>query len=56
MCFVETGRAEGGRHLYFLYPANTNIPNHNDDGLEVKSDGAYVVVSPSRHASGKLYE
>jgi hypothetical protein len=56
MCFVETGRAEGGRHLYFLYPANTNIPNHNDDGLEVKSDGAYVVVPPSRHASGKLYE
>jgi hypothetical protein len=53
--YVETGRLDGGQHYYFKYPTNTHVPSHKDDGLEVKSDGGYVVAPPSRHVSGKTY-
>src|SRR5262249_54534772 len=51
---VNTGRADGGRHFYFPYPSNMNVPSHKNDGLEIKSDGSYVVAPPSRHATGKI--
>jgi hypothetical protein len=53
--YVETGRIDGGQHYYFKYPADAHVPNHKDEGLEIKSDGGYVVVPPSKHASGKGY-
>jgi Bifunctional DNA primase/polymerase, N-terminal/Family of unknown function (DUF5906)/Primase C terminal 2 (PriCT-2) len=53
--YVETGRLDGGYHYYFQYPLNAHVPSHKDDGLEVKSDGGYVVAPPSLHKSGKRY-
>jgi hypothetical protein len=53
--YVETGRLDGGQHEYFGYPVNMHVPTRKDDGLEVRSDGAYVVAPPSRHVSGKTY-
>src|SRR5262249_25655869 len=53
--YVETGRDDGGQHYYFKYPVDTHVPSHKDDGLEIKSDGGYVVAPPSKHVSGKTY-
>jgi Bifunctional DNA primase/polymerase, N-terminal/Primase C terminal 2 (PriCT-2)/Family of unknown function (DUF5906) len=53
--YVETGRVDGGQHYYFKYPADAQVPNRRHDGLEIKSDGGYVVAPPSQHVSGKIY-
>jgi Bifunctional DNA primase/polymerase, N-terminal/Primase C terminal 2 (PriCT-2)/Family of unknown function (DUF5906) len=53
--FVETGRVDGGRHYYFRYPLGVSVPNRKLNGLEVKSDGTYVVAPPSTHHTGKPY-
>lgn len=46
----------GGRHRYFKYP---DVPVRSRaavlPGIDVRADGGYVVVPPSRHASGKRY-
>ena len=51
--FVETGRADGGRHYYFSYPPNVSVPTRKIKGLEVRSDGTYVVVPPSIHSRAR---
>jgi hypothetical protein len=53
--FVETGRADGGKHYYFSYPPNVWVPTRKIKALEVRSDGAYVVAPPSMHYTGKTY-
>jgi hypothetical protein len=53
---VETGG--GGRHVYFRHPG-ARVPsgvNTLGSGLDVRADGAYVVVPPSRHRSGNHYQ
>ena len=53
---VKTGG--GGAHYYFRYPNGVQIPNSTSKlgaGLDVKSNGGYVVIPPSRHASGGVY-
>lgn len=47
----------GGRHLYFTYPPEATIANRTNwlPGVDVKSDGGYVILAPSNHASGGTY-
>jgi hypothetical protein len=48
----------GGLHLVFRYPARARIRSSSGKlgpGLDVKSDGGYVVLPPSRHVSGEEY-
>lgn len=53
---VKTGR---GFHYYFHMPAGAAIRNSVGSlgkGLDIKTDGGYVVAPPSIHASGLRYE
>ena len=50
----------GGQHLYFTYPS-VAVPCKTGKtepfrGIDIKSDGGYVLVPPSWHVSGKCYE
>src|ERR1700722_19027250 len=54
-CAVETGR---GAHFYLRAPEDTTIKSGAavlGPGLDVRSEGGYVVAPPSFHASGKRY-
>ena len=44
----------GGRHLFYAYNA-APVVYKPGKGIEIKSDGGYVAVAPSLHASGKRY-
>jgi Bifunctional DNA primase/polymerase, N-terminal/Primase C terminal 2 (PriCT-2) len=52
---VTTGRKDGGAHLYFRYPERGTVPSYKYGGLEVRSDGQYIVAPPSVHQSGNHY-
>lgn len=49
-----TGRPDGGRHLYFRHPGGV-IRNSSRNGIDVRGDAGYVVIPPSKHASGATY-
>lgn len=51
---TQTARTGGGLHLWFGYhgPARASI----GPGLDIKTNTGYVVMPPSRHASGNRYE
>jgi hypothetical protein len=50
----ETGG--GGLHYVFKWPTNGSVPSLSPGpGLDVKSKGGYIVVSPSIHPSGNPY-
>jgi Bifunctional DNA primase/polymerase, N-terminal len=44
----------GGRHIYFRY-AGGRVPKTIAPGIDLKSDGGYVVVPPSIHPNGNPY-
>lgn len=44
----------GGRHLFYAYN-EAPVVYKPGKGIEIKSDGGYVAVAPSLHASGKRY-
>src|SRR5690625_2292698 len=54
---VETGRKDGGKHIYFKAPAGValmqSLPQYK--GVDVKTTG-YVVGPGSLHASGQRYD
>ena len=55
---IEQITGGGGRHLVFAYPEGCRVRQGNHRlgrGLDVKSDGGYVVAEPSRHVSGTAY-
>lgn len=52
---AKTG--SGGMHVYFKYNSALKTgSNRLGKGLDVRNDGGYVVVPPSRHRSGGAYE
>jgi hypothetical protein len=54
---LRTGRAEGGRH-YLVAPPGQKILQGGRTapaGIDVKGEGGYIVLPPSRHVSGNLY-
>jgi hypothetical protein len=54
---LEVATGGGGRHLYFAHPGGV-VPNSAGRlglGLDVRGDGGYVVVPPSRHPAGPRY-
>jgi len=54
--YSETGG--GGCHRFFCYPEAPTSTRHAPDGLQgldLQSDGAFVVAPPSRHVSGRRY-
>lgn len=54
---VITG--SGGRHIYSAYDPrlfqNIRIPAQLGPGIDIKSNGGYVVVPPSMHSNGNPY-
>lgn len=53
---VESLTGGGGNHFIFLYP-DFSVPTIPSilQGVDIKSDGGYIVVPPSLHPSGKQY-
>ena len=48
----------GGRHIFMQYPTDgVAIPNRNGwlKGVDVRSDGGYVILAPGTHISGGTY-
>ena len=53
---VATG--SGGRHFYFTHPGGVirnDAGRRLGAGLDIRSDGGYVIAPPSRHACGEPY-
>lgn len=51
----------GGRHLYFKYPVGEEIACSTGTkepflGIDIKSNGGYVLAPPSSHVLGRKYE
>jgi len=55
---VEAITGSRGRHILFVYPNNMHISNKVDiyPGLDIRGDRGYIVVAPSVHISGRMYE
>jgi hypothetical protein len=53
---IEATTGGGGRHLYFTHPGGL-IRNRAGiaQGIDLRSDGGYVVAPPSIHPSGRRY-
>ncbi len=49
----------GGYHYFFRYPEGSTIKSSIckiGEKIDIKSDGGYVVVAPSYHKTGSIYE
>ena len=55
---LESVTGGGGSHIFFAHPGVSfkNSSSVLGEGLDVKTDGGYVVAAPSLHASGKRYQ
>jgi len=55
---LEALTGGGGFHFLFAHPGVSfkNSSSVLGEGLDIKTDGGYIVAAPSLHASGKRYE
>jgi hypothetical protein len=56
---ADTGRVDGGVHLFFKYSGNglrCHTGKDENKGIDLKTDGGIVVLAPSPHKSGKNYQ
>ena len=53
-----TGSGGGSHHLFFTWDPDRPMKNlaRRESGLDVRGEGGYVILPPSNHASGNLYE
>ena len=56
---VCSNTPNGGKHYFFKY--NSQLKNmvsaiHKDSGLDIRNDGGYVVLPPSKSESDVIYE
>jgi hypothetical protein len=54
----KTGRVDGGLHCLFSYPAEgiRNTSSQILKNVDIKGEGGYFIVAPSKHKSGKNYK
>lgn len=55
---TETVKAQtggGGWHYFYKYSESCHSQNALGEGLDLKTDGGYVIIAPSVHASGNKY-
>lgn len=55
---VESKTGGDGRHVLFAHPGGEPLGGKvsMEPGLDVKTDGGYIILPPSLHTSGKRYE
>ncbi len=57
---LTTNTGSGGRHLYFKYPLDLGrikgSVSQIGSGLDIRANGNYIIVPPSRHLSGNKYQ
>jgi hypothetical protein len=54
---VDSRTPRGGRHIWFKGPGD-RVPNSASkigNGLDIRGDGGYVIVPPSKNAAGETY-
>ena len=53
---IEQITGSGGRHILFRHHDGVGNKIALAPGLDVRGDGGYIIVPPSRHVSGRTYE
>src|SRR5262249_9066659 len=49
----------GGKHMFWVWDSNIDIRNSQHKiapGIDVRGDGGYIILPPSRTASGRMYQ
>lgn len=52
---VKARTGGGGWHYFYKYNESCHSQNALGDGLDLKTDGGYIIIAPSVHASGNKY-
>ena len=52
----KSGREGGGIHYFFTYTDKLHTVALSGVGIDVRSDGGYIIVAPSLHQSGTKYK
>jgi hypothetical protein len=54
---LRSATGGGGRHLFYMHPPGFVIPSVRGwlPGVDMKSDGGYVILPEGKHKSGMSY-